>query len=127
MSLIGKILILKSLVLPQINYLLSVCFCPMHMLKKMDRLLFKFLWENKPAKIKINTFTATYTMGGLKIPAIFAINVVSKIKWTKQLLMESQGKWQCLTWYLLNIAEGKLQNKFPPTQRFKCLTLFTGC
>ena len=81
MSLKGKILILKSLVLPQINYLLSVCFCPMNILEKIDRLLFKFLWENKPAKIKRNTITATYTMGGLKMPDIFAINVVSKIKW----------------------------------------------
>ena len=58
------------------------------------------------------------------MPDIFAINVVPKIKWIKQLLIEPQGKWQCLTCFLLNIAKGKLTKKLPPTQSFKCLSPF---
>ena len=35
LSLKGKILIMKTLVLPQVNYLLSVCYCPDHILQRM--------------------------------------------------------------------------------------------
>ena len=102
--------------LSRISMLLSNVY-----IKEIDRLSFEFLWENKPAKIKRGTITATYTMGWLEMPDIFTIKVVYKIKWIKQLLMESLGKWPCLTWYSLNIAKGKLRNKQPPIQQFKCL------
>ena len=60
----GKILILKSLVIPQIQYLLSSCYCPYSYLKKIDTLLFSFLWNSKTSKIKRNSVCATYSMGG---------------------------------------------------------------
>ena len=46
LSLKGKILIIKTLILPQITYLLLVCYCPVHILQKVDK-LFEFLWDKK--------------------------------------------------------------------------------
>ena len=50
LSLKGKILITKTLILPQITYLLSVCYCPVHILQKVDKLLFEVLWDKKRQK-----------------------------------------------------------------------------
>ena len=41
LSLKGKILIIKTLILPQITYWLLVCYCPVHILQKVDNLLLK--------------------------------------------------------------------------------------
>ena len=119
-----RILILKSLIIPQVHYLLASCYCPNDYLKKIDKLMFSFIWDNKPAKIKRTTITATYAMGGLKMPDIFAINRTCKLKWLKKLLSTNQeGKGHRLAWYLLNLKE-KIFKKLPATFREKCLTPF---
>ena len=120
----GKILILKSLILPQITYLLSVCYCPDRILMKIDHILMEFFWDKKVAKVKKKTLIGTFDKGGLKMPEIFAINTVSKIKWIKKLLLITNGKWKLLTWYLLNIPKNKIKNKLPLSLRFKSLSPF---
>ena len=121
----GRILILKSLVTPQIHYLLSCCYCPSKYLTMIDKSLFNFLWGDKPAKIKRSTILATYKMGGLKMPDIFAINQTCKLKWLKKLISTDHGgKGQTLAWYLFNLEKIKLQTKLPTIFREKCLTLF---
>ena len=126
LSLKGKILIMKTLVLPQVNYLLSVCYCPDHILQRIDKMLFNFLWNNKKAKIKRSTIIATYSAGGLKMPDIYGIHFTSKIKWIKNLLELSaqQGKWQHLTWHLFNTPQHLFRKKLTDCYENKCLTLF---
>ena len=119
MSWKGKILI------PQIQYLLSSCYCPYSYLKKIDTLLFSFLWNNKISKIKRNSVCAIYSMCGLKMPDIFAINRTSEIKWLKKLfLLRESNKCRTLTWYLLNIKMSEFKNKLSVESKGKCLTLF---
>ena len=124
LSLKGKVLIIKSLILPQMTYLLSVCYCPERILKQFETIILRFLWENKPPKIKKNALIATYDKGGLKLPEIFAVNTAAKVKWIKKLLLPNNEKWKTSTWYLLNIPKHKICNKLPLAHRFKCLTPF---
>ena len=124
LSLKGRVLIIKSLILPQITYLLSVCYCPERILKQFETIILRFLWENKTPKIKKNAIIATYDKGGLKLPEIFAVNTAAKVKWIKKLLLPNKEKWKTLTWYLLNIPKHKICNKLPLSQRFKSLTPF---
>ena len=45
-----------------------------------------------------------YSMGGLKMTDIFAVNSIAKIKWIKSLISDpDQCQWQSLFLYLLNI------------------------
>ena len=53
LTLFGKVTIIKSLIVPQLTYLLSVLPNPeQNYLKDIDSLIFNFLWDNKPSKIK---------------------------------------------------------------------------
>ena len=53
LTLFGKVTIIKSLIVPHLTYLLSVLPNPgQNYLKDIDSLIFNFLWDNKPPKIK---------------------------------------------------------------------------
>ena len=82
----GKVLITKTLVIPQLIYLFSVTFCPPNILKT-DQMLYDFVWDGKPAKIKKSTLISTYSMGGLKMPDVYGIHAASKIKWIKKTIL----------------------------------------
>jgi hypothetical protein len=54
-------------------------FYPEDKLKKIERLIFKFIW-NGPDKIKRRVLMGSYSSGGLKAPNIFIINDTCKMK-----------------------------------------------
>ena len=60
LSLKGKVTIIKSLLLPQICHLLSMCYCPQTILDRANRMLFSFLLNKKPPKIKKETVIANF-------------------------------------------------------------------
>ena len=128
LSLKGKILIVKSLLLPQINYVMSNIYCPQHILQQIDKIIVKFIWNNNPPKVKRNAIVGNYASGGLKMPDIYSVNTVAKIKWIKMLLANprNQGNWQCLQSpkYLLNIDKSLLKHKLPQKVKDKGLTPF---
>ena len=103
LSLIGKITILKSLIIPQVVHLFSLLYVPDHILKTIDKLLFSFLWNNKKPKIKRDTIVGNIEDGGLKMPDIYLINRTSKISWIKRLVSGSNSEWKNLMFYMLNI------------------------
>ena len=52
LSLKGKILIEKSLLLPQINYVMSNIYCPQHILQQIHKMIVQFIWNNNPPRLK---------------------------------------------------------------------------
>ena len=67
LTLIGKIAVLKSLIMSKLNYLFLCIPDPSaRFIKKMEQLFFEFIWDNKPDKIKRNTLCMDYNSGGLK-------------------------------------------------------------
>ena len=74
LSLKGKVTIIKSMVLSQINHLLTMCFCPKQILDRVDGLIFDFLWNKKPHKIKRSTIIANFNVDGLRMPDIYSIH-----------------------------------------------------
>jgi hypothetical protein len=56
-SLFGKVTIIKSLIVPQLTHLLSVLPNPgQNYLTDIDSLIFNFLWDNTPPKLRGKTF-----------------------------------------------------------------------
>ena len=94
LSLKGKITIIKTLILPQINFLFSMIYIPDQILQKIDKLLFDYIWNSKPAKIKRSTIIAPIREGGMGMIDVFTIHHASKISWIKRLYSPDQAKWK---------------------------------
>ena len=109
LSLKGKITIIKTLILPQINFLFSMIYIPDKILQRIDNLLLDYLWNSKPAKIKRSTIIAPIDEGGMGMIDVYNIHHASKISWIKRLYNPDQAKWKSImlqsmntTLYLLN-------------------------
>ena len=86
LTLYGKAIIIKSLILPQFIYQLSnLPSPPQKVLKEVDDLIFNFIWNRKRAKIKRSQLYLNHTEGGLGIPNIFVYSYSLKLKWIKNL------------------------------------------
>jgi hypothetical protein len=48
LTILGKILIIKSLIVPIFTYVASACVVPEKYRKEIDSKCFKFIWNNKP-------------------------------------------------------------------------------
>ena len=112
LSLRGRIMIIKALILPQIQFLFSMLYTPDQILKKIDDMLFKYLWSNKPPKIKRNTIIAPTQSGGLGMVDVHKVHTAAKCSWIKCLLNESEGKWKGLMWTRLNLDQNQINKNF---------------
>ena len=90
LTVLGKIAILKSLVVFQIVYLLS---SSPGVIKEINCLLYDFLWDSKGDKIKRTEMINEYNKGGLKMIDLQSFNESLKIKWIKGYLDDdNKGK-----------------------------------
>ena len=65
LTLIGKIIVLKSLITSQVIHLLSPLQANSQIIKQINDVFFGFLWNSKGDKIKRNVITQNYGNGGL--------------------------------------------------------------
>ena len=83
---LGKITIIKSLVISKITHLLLNLPDPDEIfLKKLEKELFGFLWDDKPSKIKKTTICKEYSDGGIKMINIRDFLATLKISWLRKL------------------------------------------
>ena len=96
LTLYGKIVIIKSLIISKLIYFLSIVpNPPMTFFAEVQQLLFRFLWNNKNDKIKRSLLYNDYHEGGLKMPHLLSFNHAMKITWVKRYLDESNtSKWK---------------------------------
>ena len=92
----GKIYLIKSVVISSIVHLMTVLPKPsQEMIKKIESIMFKFIWNNKRDKVKRATLKAKYKNGGLKVPDIGSQADSLKISWAKKLLInENEAAWK---------------------------------
>ena len=92
LTLIGKVTIIKSLLESQLIYRLSVLPSPpIEYLKRIDKILFSFLWNNKPHKICKDIITQSKEQAGLSMTDIYLKNRALKIAWISRLLTDIDG------------------------------------
>jgi exonuclease III len=93
LSIQGKIVIVKTLIVSKLIYALNVLPTPpKEKMKEIQDSLYKFIWDDKPDKVKRETLIADYIDGGLKMPDIASQNTSLKTIWIKQ-LTEKEGNW----------------------------------
>ena len=115
LSLKGKITIIKTLAIPQIQFLFNMIYISDKVVKKIDELVYNFLWNSKPPKIKKSTIIAPIKEGGLGMIDTQTIHQSAKISWIKRLLQPNDSKWNYFMLFMLNI-EPQNFNKNPGVQ-----------
>ena len=69
---------------------------PESFLIELDKLVYSFLWNDKPARIKRETVSAPLNEGGLKMRDIARFHISQKCMWIKRIFLDKIGKWSHL-------------------------------
>ena len=83
LTLKGKITIIKSLGISQILYVMNMLFVPKWVIVKSEKILYNFLWNDKPEKIRRKTICAQIDKGGLKMVTIDIMIKSMKLSWLR--------------------------------------------
>ena len=90
---LGKITVIKSLILPKITHLLIALPNPKpETLDNIDSIFYEYLWNGR-AKIKQSVVVKQYFEGGLKMINLKAFSQALKITWLRRVL-QKESKWQ---------------------------------
>ena len=99
---LGKITVIKSLLLPKITHLLISLPNPdTEILNIISSIFYDFLWTGR-AKIKQSVIVKQYFEGGLNMINLKAFSQALKITWLRRIL-QKESKWQVLIKTIVNI------------------------
>ena len=101
LTLLGKNTVIKTLIVPKINYLVASLITPEWFVNRVQELIFDFLWDGKPPKIKNNVITNTFENGGIQLPNIELLVKAQKVNWIKRILENSNSAWMQLLYTFL--------------------------
>ena len=96
LTLKGKITIINTLIIPKILYIANVITTPTHIVKELEKIITKFIWNNKPSKIAKHVITQKIENAGLKMVDITCKIDSLKIGWLKRLIDNSTAKWKAI-------------------------------
>ena len=102
----GKIVILKTFILSRLVYTANVINCPPDMLKKLEKLMFDFLWGSPAARVRKSDVVKDISNGGLNMIDLKTYFDSINLKWVCKLMDDSKGKWKCFFEYWLETLGG---------------------
>ena len=105
LTLKGKAIIVNSLIGAGISYFGAAISCPEEYIKRMDDIICRFYWDDKPEKIKRDTIRSFKDMGGTGLLNIRAKLQAVKINILKR-YTESSSKWRFLFDFWISKASG---------------------
>ena len=95
LSLLGKITVLKSLIISQLVYILSPLPTDQTVVNEVNNLCYNFPWDGKGDKIKRDTMISDYEQGGLKMVDVKIFSKALKATWIKKYLdQNNHAKWK---------------------------------
>ena len=95
LSLIGKITVLKSLIVSKLVYILTTLPTCQKSIKEINEIFYNFLWSGRGDKIKQSVMINNYPKGGLKMIDIESFNKSLKTTRIKKYLDQgNQAKWK---------------------------------
>ena len=90
---IGRIAVIKTLILPKFNHLFVSLPTSEKFLKEINKLIFDYLWAGKPEKISRQNIIKDYQRGGLKMIDIPKFEKSLKIGWLKRITSQNDCAW----------------------------------
>ena len=95
-SLLGKVTIIKSLLVSKISYLFMAIPNPSQaIIKELTTALFKFIWHGKGEKIKRNTLIKDPLKGGVGMLDLTSYMRALKITWIRRYITK-RGVWKAI-------------------------------
>ena len=110
LTLMGKITVVKTFALPKLIYRLTVLENPPEeIIKKIKNIIFMFIMDSKPDKIKRTILTQDYKKGGLRLTNIDYFIETLKAGWLRRIFDEkNKGLWKEYYLEKLNNFGGKI-------------------
>jgi hypothetical protein len=90
----GKVLVINTLIIPNLLYVSSVLHTPKWVIAKFKELIIQFIWNNKTPKVKYSTMIADISEGGLKLQDISTKIESLSLGWVKSMITEKNVPWQ---------------------------------
>ncbi len=94
LSLIGKVVILKSLAISKLIYIVSSVHIPQTYMTQIQEIIRNFLWSNGPSKIRQNVIQMPIKDGGIKAPNFDHQMISLRVMWVKRFMSDSNAKWK---------------------------------
>ena len=104
LSLVGKILIAKTMGISNLIYSLSITDCDTTILTSIQRKTNNFIWNYKPHNIKHGVLSLPKSEHGLKSPDISKFQISLRLAWLARLLQKR--KWQTIFDYYMRKVGG---------------------
>ena len=99
LTLIGRINIVKTLGLAKLIYSTSLLTISKPLIDAINKIIFRFIWEDKPPKIKRKTIIAEKKRGGLKMIDFEIMERALKITWIKRIVEADDVSWKTVLNY----------------------------
>ena len=94
LSLFGRVTIIKTFLIPKLLYLSSIIQTPMEIIKRMERMFFKFLWKG-PDKVTRHSVINSVKNGGLNLMDIETQIKALRLSWIPRILDSTRkGPWK---------------------------------
>ena len=106
LTLIGKINIVKTLALSKLIFNSSNLYLPLHVIDAANKMIFDFIWEGKPPRIKKSTIIGEKANGGLKMIDFGLMEIALKIAWIQRIRQNSDAAWKVIPEYALSHLGG---------------------
>lgn len=97
----GRILLAKVYGLSKINYIASLFQIPKTYVKRIEKILFDFIWKGKNDKVKRKLLVKEYSEGGQRMIDIETMIEKYNIKWIQQFLAPNPSNWKHIFEYYL--------------------------
>ena len=80
---------MKTLALSKLIFNASNLYVPPHVIDEANKLIFNFIWEGKPPKIKKTTIIGEKVNGGLKMIDFGIMEIALKILWIQRIQLKA--------------------------------------
>ena len=116
----GKVLLIKSLGISVVGYETQMKGMPENMIKPIKDILFKFLWDNKPALVNKEAICLPEKEGGLNMIDVESFIKIKQIKWIDNIINSKYDDWNALAKYWLQTLDERTEINYFIT---KCSSL----
>lgn len=100
---IGRNILFKTFAISKLVYLFQTLpNPPSSFILELNSILYNFIWNDKPDKVKRQTIINPIHLGGLKVIHLESFIHSLKITWIKRYLSESNGVWKIFLDYYLS-------------------------
>lgn len=112
LTLFGKVLVIKSLALSKLMYNANVLAIPENIVKNINSIIYRYLWNSKRDKIARKPLIGNYEEGGIQMCDVESLFQSLKNKWAIRLIFGEEANWKLIPQGILTTNFGGIEYAF---------------